>query len=107
MWMVHAYPCIPNMEAAIEALAANRKEPSQQEMLAAAHDEPMAAEYAGLADYAGSVTRAVNHAYVPVPRLHRPQTDSRMASSVAAMGVGTMHARAGVFVNIHEMLDQI
>ena len=49
VWVVHAYPCIPNIEAALDVLAMKRQEPSKQAILASASISPMTSEWNKLA----------------------------------------------------------
>ena len=68
VWIVHLYPYIPVLEEVLEAVATARHEPSKEDVMAMAEQDPMNAEWAELEEYVEMVVAEDPHAYVPVPR---------------------------------------
>ncbi|KAA6416967.1 MAG: hypothetical protein FRX49_13067 [Trebouxia sp. A1-2] len=56
MFIVHAYPFFPGVEAALELTAAGRGELSMHEIIAGAQGSPMAADWAALNRYLSNIT---------------------------------------------------
>ena len=66
MFIVHAYPFFPGMEASLEHTAAGRGEPSMHDIIAGAHSSPMVADWAALNHYLSSITGEHLHDYQPI-----------------------------------------
>lgn len=66
MFIVHAYPFFPGVEAGLEHTAAGRGEPSMHDIIAGAHSSPMAADWAALNHYLSSITGEHVHDYLPI-----------------------------------------
>ena len=68
VWIVHLYPYIPVLEEVLEGVAMAMHEPSKEDVMAMAQQDPMNAEWAELEEYVEMVVAKDPHAYVPVPR---------------------------------------
>ncbi len=66
--IVRSYPFFPALETVLETTAAERAEPSMQQILMTAPSTPMTQEMLALDKYIVVVTDGYRHEYVPVPR---------------------------------------
>ena len=68
VWIVHLYPYIPVLEDVLEALAVARLEPSKEDLMVSASEDPLAAEWGEFEEYVEGVIAQQPSCYVPVPR---------------------------------------
>jgi len=87
MFIVHAYPFFPGVEAGLEHTTAGRGEPSMHDIIAGAHSSPMTADWAALNHYLSSITGENVHDYQPIKWVsqHSSQQSAHAASDKHAL----------------------
>ena len=76
MFIVHAYPFFPGVEAALENTCSQSSEPTMQQIIADARANPMSQEWSVLDDYLCRITGRHPHGYEPIPRATYHSSDA-------------------------------